>query len=196
MDIISINSYNALLEKLKSDYGLEQCNKISGENPDDIVSRFLITKLHEEFTAHDCYLVPNFSNDNIYFGALAIGYKIYSKGKTLTESTELHCFVIKELPSTHEAMLIRPETIADKILDFVTKSDTDFADFPEFSSKYYFIAKNKEEAIRFANNVRLQAITYQDRVTIEINKNLLYATYDRIITETDCKSIIEFAKKI
>jgi|GEM_PF-4442532 len=196
MDIFTINNYNSLLENLKLTYRLETCSKILGENPDEIISLFLISKIYEEFTVHDCYCIPNINNDNIYFGALAIGYKVYEKGKLSTMATELHCFIIKELSSTFANMLIRPETIADKILDIISKSDIDFEDFPDFSSKYCFLSKNKDEARRFANNVRLQAISEQDRINIEINKNLLYATYDRIITAEDCKNIIEFAKKI
>jgi len=195
MDIIELNRYNALIMKIKSAVEMQNCTRIFNEDPEQIISRFHINTLYEEFRLHDFYLLPTFNNDEMYFGTLAVVYSI-QKGKTEEKTTEIQSFVLKKLERNYETMLIKPESLQDKIMDIFIKDDIDFSDYPDFSKKYYFIAKNKDLALKFATAKRIDLITEQDKIIVEISGDFLFAKYARKITEKDCKLLIRFINLI
>lgn len=96
------------------------------------------------------------------------------------------------LPDDFGALLIRPETWADTILDAIYPVEYDFPDHPEFSNLYYFLASSSEEAQRFARPHRLDALSALKDAWVSVRGSDLLAFYDRAFDVTDTLHLVEF----
>lgn len=195
MNTIELNNYNKIIERIKNSFEMEACTQFAGIEPMQLMSRFYSNALYDEYLIHDFYHLTAFTNEKMFFGTLAVVQE-QSRDKGVEKITEFQCFALKELESNYETMLIRPESFQDKMLDLFVKGDIDFPDFPDFSNKYYFIARNKDLAHKFATASRLHLISLQDKIFIEVSGNLLFARFTRKINERDCKKIVEFINLI
>ena len=60
----------------------------------------------------------------------------------------------KELPVNYGDIFIRRENLNDKIIELFMKQEVDLDEFPEFSSKYYVIANQRNDVVNFIDKRR------------------------------------------
>jgi hypothetical protein len=60
----------------------------------------------------------------------------------------------KEMPVNYGDIFIRKESINDKIIELFLKQEVDLDEFPEFSSKYYVIANQRIDVVKFIDKRR------------------------------------------
>ena len=92
-------------------------------------------------------------------------------------------------------IVIRPETIQDKINEIFTNKDIDFKDHPEFSKRYYALAKTKEDEELFRKNVDgalLDLIAGYGGLMIEIKNELIMVMTGKRINKEDSGMLAEF----
>ncbi|MCB0260107.1 MAG: hypothetical protein KDE62_10375, partial [Calditrichaeota bacterium] len=72
-------------------------------------------------------------------------------------------------------VLIRPETIGDKIFEVLIEQEVDFDIHPEFSRKYYLYtdSENQPRVRRKMNREFLDVIYRYDDLVIQIVKNFM-----------------------
>jgi len=195
MNLIGLNTFNHILEEIKNKYSLVQDLTPFGLDYNKIINLFLTSKTYDNCYIHDCYIIANSSEKESFFGAIAIEYKSLEAKRTVIV-TELQCFALKKIEGNFSNILIRPENLLDKIIDIFSHTDIDYPDFPEFSKKYLFLARNKVQGKLFATTNRLSLISKQNEILIEIQESLLFAKYLRNINREDCQQIIEFIKAV
>lgn len=98
------------------------------------------------------------------------------RGMVTTEAdSALHELVVIDLPVSVGRVLIRPETLGDKVSDWFTKREIDFPEEKQFSRRYYVLAEDDDRARRGLPTKFLQAVGETDRLVIEIDDTLLAA---------------------
>lgn len=60
----------------------------------------------------------------------------------------------KRLSVNYDEILIRKETFNDKLIDLIFPQEIDIDEFPEFSKKYFVLAKNENTVNQFINKSR------------------------------------------
>ncbi len=165
---------------------------------DKQLSQFLdestILNSYKEIDYYKSLRVAGCANDT-HFLIVEVGYDLLS-GKHNLGDYEPQLIGLKKLDKNYGSIIIRPETLEDKLAEFFTKAEIDFKDYPKFSSKYYFLSDNKPLAYSFATNDRLTLIEQQREVCIEIKGDMLISKYMRILNAEDFSSMLDLIKKI
>ena len=117
-------------------------------------------------------------------------------GKFNIENTEPQLIGYKKLDNNYGHILIRPETLEDKISGLFIKTEIDFKNYPEFSSRYYFAGDNELSANSFATSRRLELMEKQRELLVEVTGDILISKFSRVITSDDCNSMIGFIRDI
>lgn len=111
-------------------------------------------------------------------------------------NSETRAIGFKKLRSSYGHIIIRPETLEDKLRDIFEHSDIDFKEFPKFSSKYFFVSSDKSLANLFATPQRLKRIEQCNEIFIEIQDNVLLSKFSRKINLEDFAALNDFIKEI
>lgn len=97
--------------------------------------------------------------------------EIRNSGRRVQTLEEVEPILIFPLPSDVGRVLIRKETIGDKIADLFIKLDIDFDDHPWFS-KTYFVFGDKPDLVRNHLPIKLiESLENRQEVSVEINGN-------------------------
>lgn len=108
-------------------------------------------------------------------------------------ASALHEMVLVELPVDVGRVLIRPETLGDKVSEWFARREIDFTDYPRFSRRYYVLADDDERARRGLPGKFLAAVGEVDRIVIEINGSTLVAMQLRPMAEDDQSALAPLA---
>ena len=165
---------------------------------DKLLSQFLddssILKSYKDVDYYRSLRVAGCAND-AHLLIVEVGYDLLS-GKHNLGDYEPQLIGLKKLDKNYGSIIIRPETLEDKLAEFFTKAEIDFKDYPKFSSKYYFLSDDKPLGYSFATNDRLTLIEQQREVYIEIKGDMLISKYMRILNAEDFSSMLDLIKKI
>lgn len=88
---------------------------------------------------------------------------------------ECYCFVFLRLPWNLGRVLIRPESLTDKVLDLFVRQDKDFAFSPGFSRRYYVLTAGEDRFSSAVSAPFLDAIGARKKLWIEINGDRFFA---------------------
>jgi len=95
-------------------------------------------------------------------------------------------------------VIIRKETLVDKILNLVHPVELHFKDDPTFSSRFYVVANDQEKATRaMTGNFRAAVMNIQlSDFIIEIVNSTLIIGSDQLITPEQAVYLADFASKL
>ena len=164
----------------------------------DLISTFLansdLVASYEYFLPFSSFRIKN-STSEAHLLLTGVTYSA-TGGKRSVNFTEVQFVGIKILDRNYGHIIIRPETFEDKIEELFSRKETDFAGFKKFSRKYYVVHNGEMLANQFETAERIAIIQDMYEVTIEVNQNILIAKFPRIITATDCLSMINFLERL
>jgi len=129
----------------------------------------------------------------------AVG-RVGHRGMTHTEHvSEAYQLFLVGLDSDLGHIVIRPETISDKIGELFGNVDIDFKDHPRFSTKYFALSETPEDESKFRKHVKgrmLDVIAEYSDLRIEImNKTMIVCTSKRI-NPSDAVNLANFVFKV
>lgn len=147
----------------------------------------------------DIYFCKSFKINNAFedLHILILKYSYQTRsGRYDLNNSELQIVAIKSLNKSYGNLLIRPETLQDKVIELIISSEIDLEDYPSFSAKYYFVAESESSAYSFATQKRISLIERQKEIVIHVKDDFLIAKYCRSLTDEDFNSMIEFISEI
>jgi hypothetical protein len=100
-------------------------------------------------------------------------------------ASALHEMALVDLPINLGRVLIRPESLGDKVSEWFAKREIDFEDYPTFSRRYYVLADDDGRARRGLPGPFLQKVGEVERMVIEINGSTLAAMKLRPMADDD-----------
>ncbi|GEM_PF-1972763 len=108
-------------------------------------------------------------------------------------TSALHELIFMDLPVSVGRVLIRPETLGDKVSDWFTKRSLNLRDHPEFSRRYYVLAEDDERARRGLNTRFLETVCKVDRLVVEIDDTTLAAMKLRPLPADNHSTLVPLA---
>ena len=192
MNTIQSVLYIDILEELQKNYNFTETEGIFGINPGELLDSFAILSNYRDMNLYDLFKVV-INGQVFYFGTLEVEYT-WKESRYPSSLREFQNFMIKRLDFDYGKIMIRPETIQDKVQEIFVKSEIDFPDHPGFSSRYYFVADDKGLARSFATDRRLSLIGMQRELYVEINNNILLAKFARNVSYDDCLVLLELGE--
>jgi hypothetical protein len=132
-----------------------------------------------------------------HFMIAALGSSEY-KGKKPTRIAyqDIQPIVITNLNYSYGNILIRPESMGDKVLEIFRKVELDFPEARRFSSRYYFLADQYNLGRSFATAWRLELMNKYEQLHVEVRGAWLIAKFLRTINYEDCMSLVEIASQV
>ena len=192
MNTIQSVLYTDILEELQDNFNFTETEGIFGINPGELLNSFAILSNYRDMNLYDLFKVV-INGKVFYFGTLEVEYT-GKESRYPSSLREFQNFMIKRLDFDYGKIMIRPETIQDKVQEIFVKSEIDFPDHPGFSSRYYFVADDKGLARSFATDRRLSLIGMQRELIVEINNNILLAKFARNVSYDDCLVLLELGE--
>lgn len=120
--------------------------------------------------------------------------RVTSRGFIEKERTSaLHELILMDIPVSVGRVLIRPETLGDKVSEWFAQRTLDLRDHPRFSSRYYVLAEDDERARRGLNTRFLETICQVDRLVVEIDDHTLAAMKLRPLAQDNHSSLVPLA---
>ena len=192
MNTIQSVLYIDILEELQKNYNFREAEGIFGINPGELLGNFVILSKYRDLNLYDLFKVV-INGQVFYFGTLEVEYT-WKESRYPSSVREFQNFMIKRLDFDYGKIMIRPESIQDKVQEIFVKSEIDFPDHPGFSSRYYFVAEDKGLARSFATDRRLSLIGLQRELFVEVNNNILLAKFARNVNYDDCIALLELGE--
>jgi len=152
----------------------------------EIIKRYDMVVIDQSLT-----LTRNQNKSYLALINITFTYKGAKSPQAIRTEVEQEIVGFARLKKNYGKVLIRPETIEDKIVELFDHADIDFSEEPDFSKKYYVFASDE---VCFRKNVTpsfLQAIAKQDFFEIEILGELLLIKVSQVYTPEVGKAISE-----
>lgn len=118
----------------------------------------------------------------------------FSSGRVSHSGVDPQVIGIKKLHENFGHILIRRETLVDKLAEIFRKTEMDFKEYPEFSKKYYYMSKDEFPGRKFATPKRIALINDADNLIVEVIGDNLIMRFPRIITQVDCEMMVRVLK--
>lgn len=180
-----------LFEKYKNDFVPFDYKELLPQLK-EILENSILLNQYVEYQFLEFSKVAVFAETHLF--AIEVFYYVYSGKRRFFES-EYQIFGVKYLESSYGQLLIRPETFGDKVSDLFVHQDNDFRNFPEFSSKYFFIADHPGNAEMFAKSNRLILLEKYDDLLLEVSGNKMIIKFSKPLNEADFHSMIQILKE-
>lgn len=124
-------------------------------------------------------------------------FYIGKKGHRYHE-TEYQAWGIAALRNNFGHVLIKPESIKDKIIELINPVELDFEDDLDFSSRFYVLASDKDKALNAMNFQFRNAVAQisDSNFCIEIIGNKLVVGNRKVVSPTATLILAEFLNRI
>lgn len=117
----------------------------------------------------------------------------------INHDNEAYQLFLADLGMDPGHLLIRPETLADKVAELFGSIDVDFSDHPEFSKKYFTLAATPDDESRFRENAGsrfLDTIAAREGLHIEVQDGTIAVMTERSINLEDATMLTEFIMEV
>jgi hypothetical protein len=123
--------------------------------------------------------------------------RLAGKHGIITEK-HLQLFVVVKSDRKFPHTLVRKETIQDKISEFFKSTEIDFPDDLEFSSKYFVLSDNTEQAVSLLSRKARSAIVNASSadLTLEWNGQFLVISNKQSVNSSNSIALIQLALSI
>ena len=187
---------DSLTAKLK-DCSLKKLSASEEENIVNVISRFNSLVNYSLVLLTEAVEISK--NGNVSY-LLLLNLNTTFKGVKVPQSesriSEYELIGVAVLKKNYEQVLIRPETIEDKLNDLFAHTDIDF-DFDKQFSKKYCVEATNEELLRMNISAHfLEAIREVDGLEIEIDGKILIARLRKPFTPENGELIAKFITEI
>jgi hypothetical protein len=164
-------------ESLKRSFQVSRSSKVVRDSTAASLRRFETFRDYEDITLMDSWMVSDgTAKTELCFvmtvATISVGGK-YSV-RNVREETRWPAVVLR-LPTDFGSVLIRPETIVDKMMELFSSSEIDFDEHPEFSRRYYVLVSDETKARLGFKMPLLDAFNAEDDLRVEIHGDLLLA---------------------
>ncbi|MEM7162212.1 MAG: hypothetical protein AAF487_07185 [Bacteroidota bacterium] len=171
---------------------------MSDRNDEDvlnILSRFESLKEYEQFCLFDRFEYIDFKLDSklLVVSLTSSNERVSSQQYIKRELiTELEFIGLGCLANDYGKVLIRPETLADKVQEIFKPVEVDFEEDKDFSRKYYVLTDDEQRLREQMKPELLLALKKQKKIEVEISGRHLLCRFRKRISEEAAEMLSEF----
>jgi len=189
LDAIAIDSFSETYKALKAKFRIELTGHI-----DFHLEKFEVFKQYDDVIVRDSYVIKQGASD-CYILFLEVTYRVDGGRTSCHYRREYHTLALAYVKKDFGRVMIRPETLTDKLLELIHRIELDFAEDKAFSDTFYVLVNDHQKAVnaidRNFRNVVMDV--REDNFVIEvINHTLIIANHKAIAPESAIR-MAEFA---
>ncbi|MDO9257511.1 MAG: hypothetical protein Q7U54_18480 [Bacteroidales bacterium] len=192
-DSILIDKLNSILTNCQ----FRELTEPEVENIENIISHFDSLNNYTQVVLSEALEIKK--NQQISFLLLlsmTFSYKSTKSPQNETRFSEYELIGIATLKKDYGRVLIRPETIADKINNLFLSTDIDFDFNKDFSKKYYVVANDETKVRNCISNSFLETIRGFNDLEIELDGHILMVRLRQQFTQENGEIITNFLTAI
>ncbi|MEO8885087.1 MAG: hypothetical protein ABI367_03430 [Mucilaginibacter sp.] len=187
-----IDNFQETYTALKSKFNIQQTGDIDFHLEDfEVFKRFFAVNLRDSFLIKHsgCSSYVLFTENHIKLP--------HDKGG-ISEFCECQIWALAYLKRNLGRVLIRPETLADKIIELIHPIEIDFKEDKAFSDTFYVVANDHEKAVNGIDRNLRNAImdVREDDFIIEIADHTLIIGSKKPITAARAVHLAEFVARV
>ena len=191
--------FESVLKQVRDDFQIERKDNLTGLK---LLSRFDGLKGYRQLFVHKVTEFKKHSNSFIIL--LMEKHLIITENKSRygvfatqeREIEEIEPLLIFSLQHDVGKVMIKNETLTDKLADLFTKIDIDFPDYPSFSSNYLVVGEKPELVKKFLPKGLLATLDSIKNMTIEIEGNWGLLRIEKNLTEDLLLGLIGMGARI
>jgi hypothetical protein len=188
----TIDSFNETFNALKTKFRIELTGRI-----DFHLENFETFKHYDDVIVRDSYVIKQGQND-CYILFLEVTYRVDGGRVGCHYRREFHTLALAYLKKDFGRVMIRPETLTDKILELIHPIELDFAEDKAFSDTFYVLVNDHQKAVnaidRNFRNVVMDV--RQDDFAIEVINHTLIIGNHKAITPENAIHMAEFVVRV
>jgi hypothetical protein len=144
------------------------------------------------------YAIDVSADNNAHVAFIQATYLSPVARRGYIEATGYQSWAISKLKRDFGHILIKPETVLEKIMDLFEHQDIDFEEDEEFSRKFYVLAQDRDKTLSALNaNFRSAILNIEtDDFVIEILNNHLIIGSKKFVDPNEAVHFAEFANKV
>jgi len=187
-----IESYYKSYAILKSNFNLESTGEI-----DFHLELFEVFKNYSEITVRDSFVIKQDNNNDCYILFVETELRNHDHGK-VSGNRAHQVWALAFLKADFGRMLIRRETLADKIIELVHPVELDFAEDKAFSDTFYVLVNDREKALKGVDRRFRNAVMdiRHDHFIIEIVEHTLIVGSNEPVSAEKTLHLAEFITRI
>jgi len=185
-----------VVDALKKRYSTRSCKGAVERTLRKVPDGFYFFQPNEQITVIQALKLSRGSSYVLYclFVWDATVESVGSRGRIhRTHYTEPYQFAVAQLEPDFGRAIIRPETMADKLVELFERRELDFPQCPDFSRKYFFLAEDEDKARAAASPAFLNEVAGHEGLTLFLTDNEMLATRKKVVSHESCSELVEFA---
>ncbi|HEY4196428.1 MAG TPA: hypothetical protein VGM63_12885 [Mucilaginibacter sp.] len=192
LDATAIESFHETFKALKAKFRIELTGHI-----DFHLENFELFKHYDDVIVRDSYVIKQGSSD-CYILFLEVTYRVDGGRVGCHYRREYHTLALAYLKKDFGRVMIRPETLTDKLLELIHPIELDFAEDKAFSDTFYVLVNDHQKAVNaidrnFRNAV--MDVREKDLVIEVVNHTLIIGNCKTIVPE-DAINLAEFVVRV
>ncbi len=177
-------------KSLKANFNIEVADS------NNHINKFELFNNAQEASLSAAFLI-NAPSTDCYLNFVKIRYQL-NNGRTQLDYLKCQAWAFVNLKADFGRVLIRKETLTDKVLELIHHTELKFSDDKVFSDSFYVSANDTPEAIagltmEFRDVIKNNMYA---NFVVEINKNILVVRNNQPIDPEQTIQLAEFASKI
>ena len=182
-----IDQIAPVVKRMRNGMGFREDPKISHLAINTLRSNAILFQHAEHFEVVTTY---NSDRHDFYLTIVKSGFR-HSRGRYISIESNLFLVAFKMLKQDMGLILIRPETLEDRLNELFNRKELDLEQHPVFSKKYYFLASDKNKALGWARPPIVEAIGAMDQLSLEVNGNYVLATFGNRICAAHADQLVK-----
>jgi hypothetical protein len=197
-----IDRFQETYTALKSKFNIQQTGDIDFHLEDfEMFKRFYAVNVRDSFLVKhsNCSSYILFIENHIKsIPTRGTGLAEATMGAGLSDFFEYQIFALAYLKRNLSRVLIRPETLTDKLIELIHPIEIDFKEDKAFSDTFYVVANNHEKAITgIDRNLRNAVMDIRENdFVIEIVEHTLIIGSKKPVTPDNAVHLAEFVARV
>ncbi len=192
LDGPTTDRFNETYKALKAKFRIELTGHI-----DFHIKNFETFKHYDEVHVRNSFVIKQGQSD-CYILFVEVFYKSRGGRSGLSDCHEFHTWALAYLKKDFGRVMIRPETLADKLLELIHPIELDFAEDKAFSDTFYVLVSDHQKAVatidrNFRNAV--MDVREKDFVIEVVNHTAIIGNCKNIAPE-DAVNLAEFVVRV
>ena len=187
-----IDNFQQTFTILKDTFNIEATGYIDFQ-----LNSFEAFKQYTDFNIRDSYLIKN-AEDNCYILFAETQTKNVSSKGVVTELCEYQIWALAYLKCDLGKVMIRPETLRDKIVELIFPIELDFEEDKAFSDTFYVVVNDRHKAVAgITRNLRNAVMDIrEDDFVIEVSGHTLIIGSRKPLSPQRAVHLAEFVTRL
>ena len=193
LNVEEINRFQNTYDTLKENFSIQSTGHI-----DFNLEQFEVFKPYLDTITRDSYVLKQDNNNDSYVLFVETHLKKRNASSVIIDHYEHQTWALAYLKNDFGRVLIRPETLRDKLIELIHPVELDFSEDKAFSDTFYVLVNDHEKAIKAINrNFRNAVMDIRaDDFIIEIVNHTLIVGNRKPLSPEKAVHMAEFVERV